>query len=67
MSDKILFLLLTAGGTVAGFTVGMAVGKGTREAAASNIKTNYSSGVITVEVDAGEALKAGFTDWITNL
>ncbi|WP_045827151.1 hypothetical protein [Teredinibacter turnerae] len=67
MSDKILFLLLTGAATVSGFTFGMAVGKGAREEAESNVSTDYDGGVITVQVDAGKALKAGFTDWVANL
>ncbi|TVZ37690.1 hypothetical protein P886_2033 [Alteromonadaceae bacterium 2753L.S.0a.02] len=67
MSDKILFMLLTGAGTVAGFTFGLAVGKGTREAAESNISTEYDGGVITVQVDAGQAVKTGLTEWLENL
>lgn len=51
----ILTVLLAA----AGFAVGFAWGRGTREALPGATRTRYSGGVLTVEVDTGQALTAG--------
>ncbi|WP_339074929.1 hypothetical protein [Teredinibacter turnerae] len=63
MSDKILFVLLTGGAVVAGFTFGLAVGRATRDAAPSSVSTSMQGGVVTIQVDAGAALKQGLSSW----
>ncbi len=48
-----------AGGLLVGFAVGLLWGQSTRKNAAKNITTDIHSGVITVKVDAGQAMRQG--------
>lgn len=44
---------------LAGFAIGLMWGKGTREALPGATQSDFSGGVLTVRVDARQALKGG--------
>lgn len=50
---------LTLLGAAVGFAFGFAWGQGTRSKLADATKTNFASGVLTVQVDTGQALSQG--------
>ena len=56
---------MAVGATIVGFMIGFGVGKKTREATPSNVKTQYNSGVVTITADVGNALKQGALDFFT--
>ncbi len=52
-------LALTMGAVAIGFLVGFAIGGKTKDAAPSRVKTDMSGGVVTVEIDMGNAVMDG--------
>jgi hypothetical protein len=51
--------LMLAGAIVGGFLVGLAWGRGTREAIPDSTETDFSGGVLTVRVDTRRAIESG--------
>lgn len=50
--------------TVAGFFVGLALGRNVRDKASENTKTSYSNGKILIEVDAKKTMTEAINDLI---
>ncbi len=63
LSGGALFFALAA---AAGFVLGMAIGRGTREALPSATSTSFSGGVLTVRVNAYQAIGGGFSSLLGN-
>jgi hypothetical protein len=59
MSKDLLIITATIG---AAFVFGFVWGQGARKNAQSNVKTDMTGGVVTIEVDAGQAVKQGLYD-----
>ena len=59
--------LLTLSAVVIGFAVGFGVGQKTRNAANSNISTQYSDGKVVITADVTGAVKAGVGDYLSGL
>jgi hypothetical protein len=59
MPRAALASLALTGAIVGGFLVGLAWGRGTREALPSTTETDFSGGVLTVRVDTRRALERG--------
>jgi len=67
MKRHAAFWLMASTAVAVGFAVGFGIGKETREAADSNVTTDYSGGVVTIKADVGSALKAGVSSWAKSL
>lgn len=50
------------GGLLIGGLFGFFWGQSTRENAASNVETDIDGGVVTVKIDAGNAVRQGWND-----
>jgi hypothetical protein len=57
MAGRAIMVLALAG--AAGFVVGFAIGRGTRDALPSSTSTEFAHGVLTIRVDASKALRGG--------
>ena len=59
--------VLTGAAVMFGFMVGFAIGQKTRNAAASNVQTNYNDGKVIITADVQAALKTGVAGFISEL
>lgn len=57
---------MTTFAVVAGFAVGFAIGQKTRNAAPSNVKTEYKDGKVLIEADVKNALQQGVYDFLNS-
>jgi|GEM_PF-2900255 len=65
MKGQLAFWGLTTAAVGVGFAVGLGVGKETREAAKSNVTTDYDGGVVTIKADLNGSLKQGVVNWLS--
>ena len=57
--------ILATVGLVAGFVVGFGIGQSTRNAAQSNISSDYSGGKLQITVDVANAVRQGVKDYFS--
>lgn len=65
--NKYTVPLIAVAAVVSGFAVGFGVGKKTREAAPSNVKTEFGGGVLTIKADVKNALTEGVYGFLADL
>jgi len=59
--------IYTALAALVGFGIGFGVGQRTRDAAPSNVKTQYVDGKVVITADVENALTTGVTDYLDGL
>lgn len=67
MSRSATGIALTASAVFVGFMLGFGIGQKTRQATASNVKTSYNDGTVTIKADVGQALETGVKDYLGGL